>query len=136
MPFHGKKKAGAFIGAFLLARFSSRKFYKINIVIAVLAITALLFIQEKMVIFVLLGIIGFTIANIFPIIFGMAIQSRPDKANEISGLMITGVFGGTIPVFMGLLTDKMGSQVGSVIVILISALYLLINAFVVNVESK
>lgn len=130
------RTAGAFIGAFLLARFSSRKFYKINIVIAVLAIAALLFIQEKMMIFVLLGVIGFTIANIFPIIFGMAIQSRPDKANEISGLMITGVFGGTIPVFMGLLTDKMGSQVGSVIVILISALYLLINAFVVKVESK
>ena len=121
---------GAFIGAFLLARFSSSKFYKINISIAVLALVILIFAAEKLLVFTLFGIIGFTIANIFSIIFGMAIQSRPDKANEISGLMITGVFGGAvIPFFMGLLSDAIGSQAGAVIVILISALYLFFTAF-------
>ncbi len=121
---------GAFIGAFLLARFSSSKFYKINISIAVLALFLLIFVAEKLLVFTLFGIIGFTIANIFSIIFGMAIQSRPDKANEISGLMITGVFGGAvIPFFMGLLSDAIGSQAGAVIVILISALYLFFTAF-------
>jgi fucose permease len=60
----------------------------------------------------------------------MAIQARPDKANEISGLMITGVFGGAIiPFFMGMLSDAIGSQVGAVIIILASALYLLFLAF-------
>jgi len=60
----------------------------------------------------------------------MAIQRRPDKANEISGLMITGVVGGAIiPFFMGLLSDTIGSQVGAVIVILASAIYLFFLAF-------
>jgi fucose permease len=113
------------LGAFFLAKYSSVKFFKINIVGAVLAFLALIFVGDRFVIFALYGIIGFTVANIFPIIFGMAIHLRPDKANEISGLMITGVFGGAvIPFLMGLTSDAMGSQVGSVIVILTGALYL------------
>ena len=124
---------GAFLGAFFLAKYSSSKFFKLNMVGAVLALVALIFVGEKLPIFALYGVIGFTIANIFPIIFGMAIQSRPDKANEISGLMITGVFGGAVlPFFMGLSSDAIGSQVGSVLVILAGALYLLYLAFAVK----
>lgn len=124
------RTAGAFVGAVVLAKFSSAKFFKVNIVTAVLALVALVFIQSQMLIFGLLGIIGFTIANIFPIIYSKAIHSRPDKVNEISGLMITGVFGGAIiPFFMGLTSDAIGTQVGSVLVILVSALYLLFCAF-------
>ncbi len=121
---------GAFLGAFFLAKYSSSKFFKWNIILAVLALTALIFAGDKIAIFVLYAIVGFTIANIFPIIFGLAIQSRPDKANEISGLMITGVFGGAvIPFVMGIVSDSIGSQVGSVVVILAGALYLLYLAF-------
>lgn len=124
------RTAGAFIGAIVLAKFSSDKFFKVNIVIAVFALAALIFVQNKMFIFGLFGIVGFTIANIFPIIYSKAIHLRPDKVNEISGLMITGVFGGAvIPFFMGLTSDAIGSQVGSVVVILASALYLLFCAF-------
>jgi len=127
---------GAFLGAFFLARFSSVKFFKINIVIAVAALVALIFVGDKMAVFAIFGVVGFTIANVFPIIFGMAIQSRPDKANEISGLMITGVFGGAvIPFCMGLMADSFGSQVGAVIVILASALYLMFAAFAIKVKQ-
>tara|TARA_R110002050_G_scaffold53783_4_gene122149 strand:+ start:9410 stop:10579 length:1170 start_codon:yes stop_codon:yes gene_type:complete len=125
---------GAFLGAFLLAKFSSSKFYQVNIVIAVAALGVLIFAGDKFLIFGLYGVIGFTIANVFPIIFGMAIQKRPDKANEISGLMITGVFGGAVlPFFMGITSDLIGSQVGSVLVILAGALYLLYAAFAIKV---
>src|SRR5665648_1292618 len=72
------------------------KFFKVNIVAAVAALITLIFVGDQIAVFAILGIVGFTIANVFPIIFGMAIQSRPDKANEISGLMITGVFGGAV----------------------------------------
>lgn len=121
---------GTFLGAFILVKYSSSKFFKINITIAVVALSLLFFVADKMALFILFGIIGFTIANIFPILFGFAIQARPEKANEISGLMITGVFGGAIiPFLMGLLSDGLGSQNGSVIIILISALYLMFAAF-------
>ncbi|GET24002.1 sugar MFS transporter [Prolixibacter sp. NT017] len=124
---------GTFLGTFLLAHYSSEKFFKWNIIIAALALFMLIFAGNEVLIFGLFAVVGFTIANIFPIIFGMAIQSRPDKANEISGLMITGVFGGAvIPFFMGLLSDALGSQVGAVLVILLSALYLVYIAFAVH----
>ena len=128
---------GAFLGAFFLAKFSSVKFFKVNIVVAVAALIALIFVGDQMAVFAILGVVGFTIANVFPIIFGMAIQSRPDKANEISGLMITGVFGGAvIPFCMGLMSDSFGSQVGAVITILASALYLMFAAFAIKVQPK
>ena len=128
---------GTFLGAFLLARYSSEKFFKWNIIIAALALFALIFTGNEVLIFGLFAVVGFTIANIFPIIYGKAIQSRPEKANEISGLMITGVFGGAvIPFFMGLLSDIVGSQVGAVIVILISAFYLVYIAFAVHRKNS
>lgn len=127
---------GAFLGAFLLVKYSSSKFYKINVVVMVIALAILIFANEKFLIFGLLGVIGFSIANIFPILFGRAIQSRPDKANEISGLMITGVFGGAIiPFLMGLMSDFLGSQVGAVMVILVGALYLMYAGFMIKTEK-
>lgn len=127
---------GAFLGAFLLVKYSSSKFYKINVVVMVIALATLIFAHEKFLIFGLLGVIGFSIANIFPILFGRAIQSRPDKANEISGLMITGVFGGAIiPFLMGLMSDFLGSQVGAVMVILVGALYLMYAGFMIKTDK-
>ncbi|MDP4208324.1 MAG: MFS transporter [Bacteroidota bacterium] len=127
------RTAGAFIGAILLAKFSADKFFRINIVIAVFALITLIFMKGQIAIFGLYGVVGFTVANIFPIIYSKAIQFRPDKANEISGLMITGVFGGAvIPFFMGLTSDAVGSQIGSVLVILVSALYLLFCAYAIK----
>jgi fucose permease len=123
---------GAFTGTYFLAKFSSERFFKINVLIAILAIVVLIFTSSKFLIFALYGIIGFSISNVFPIIYAHAIFLRPNKTNEISGLMITGVIGGAIiPVIMGLLSDAFHSQVGALIVILISSLYLLYCAFVV-----
>lgn len=130
------RTVGAFLGAIILAKYSATKFYKINIAVAVAGLVALIFIGQTYAIFALYALVGFTIANIFPIIFGRAIQAQPDKANEISGLMITGVFGGAVlPFFMGILSDTIGSQVGSVLVILAGALYLMYLAFSVR-EQK
>lgn len=124
------RTAGAFIGAILLAKYSPMGIFKIITVTAVLALIALIFAADKIAIFALFAIIGLAIANVFSIIFSLALQSRPDKANEISGLMITGVFGGAvIPFIMGLTSDMIGSQVGSVVIILLSAAYLLLVAF-------
>ncbi|MDD3488596.1 MAG: MFS transporter [Paludibacter sp.] len=124
------RTAGAFLGAILLAKYSPSGIFKIITVTAVLALIALIFAADKIAIFVLLAIVGFAIANVFSIIFSLALQSCPEKANEISGLMITGVFGGAvIPFIMGLTSDVVGSQVGSVLVILLSAAYLLLVAF-------
>lgn len=127
------RTAGAFIGAFILSKFSSFGFFKISMIIAVAALTLLLFVPEKILILILIGIIGFACANIFSIIFSIALQRMPQKGNEISGLMITGVAGGAlIPIIMGVSTDFVGSQIGSVLVILACAIYLLFCSFLVK----
>ncbi len=130
------RTAGAFIGAILLAKYSSTRIFKIITLVASLALIALIFTTGKIAIFALFAIIGISIANVFSIIFSLAIQSRPEKANEISGLMITGVFGGAvIPFIMGLTSDALGSQVGSVLIILISSVYLLFCAYSIKIRQ-
>lgn len=127
---------GAFLGAFILAKFSASGFFKISMLVAITALTLLFFASGKIIILILIGITGFACANIFSIIFSMALQKMPQKGNEISGLMITGVAGGAlIPMIMGVATDFIGSQVGSLLIILACAVYLLFCSFLVKNEK-
>ncbi|EKC60011.1 membrane protein, partial [human gut metagenome] len=57
--------------------------------------------------------------------------------NEVSGLMIMGLIGGTIfPLLMGALSDALGSQNGSVAVIGCGALYLLWLSSKLQTDTK
>jgi len=121
---------GAFIGAVLLMKMSERLYFRIHITLALVAAVVLFFASSNVAIMVLLGLLGYSISSIFPIIYSMAIKFRPDKANEISGLLITGVVGGAItPPLMGFFADQLGSQAGSVAVIIFFICYLAIYAF-------
>ena len=130
------RTAGALLGAILLAKINEMKYFRVNMFIAITAMIVLFFIKEQYAMLTLVGVVGFTCSSIFAVIYSMAIQARPEKANEISGLLITGVFGGAvIPPLMGLATDAIGSQVGSLIVILLSICYLLYCSFGVKVSK-
>jgi fucose permease len=119
------RTAGALTGAVLLARMADMKYYKIHIAIALAALAALYFTRTGASILAAVGVTGFACSSLFPVVFSQAIQARPEKANEISGLMITGVFGGAvIPPLMGAATEAAGSQTGSLIVITACALYM------------
>jgi MFS transporter, FHS family, L-fucose permease len=105
------RRLGSFAGAIILAKISNRKFFIINILIALVAM-ALMFVSDSLwSISILIFVLGFTIANVFSIVFSMALQKMPDRANEISGLMIMGVSGGTVfPLLMGVVSDSMGHK--------------------------
>ena len=114
----------------LLARIDDAKYFVYNIVAAVVALVLLFFVKGTLPMLVLIGLIGFLCSSIFPIIYSAAMKARPEKANEISGLMITGVSGGAvIPPCMGVLADLIGSQAGSLIVIGVCMAYLAFCAF-------
>jgi fucose permease len=120
---------GAFTGAILLLKISSRKFFIVSIVVAIIAMVAMLLISNLWAILALIFVIGFACANVFSIIFSFALQKHPDRANEMSGLMIMGVAGGAvIPPIMGVVSDSMG-QSGGLIVLLVCLAYLLFSAF-------
>src|ERR1039458_4792377 len=70
--------------------------------------------------FVLAGL-GF--ANIFPLVFSLAVESMPARANELSGLMVTAIVGGALlPPLMGFVADHATVQV-SFLVPLAAILY-------------
>ena len=56
--------------------------------------------------------------------FSQALLAVPEKQNEVSGLMIMGLFGGTVfPLLMGFASDAVG-QAGAVAVMTIGVIYL------------
>lgn len=126
---------GAFVGTFLLARVSGSKYFRVNILVAIAAMLVLFVVSGQYSILVLIALIGLTCSSTFSLIFSMANAARPEKANEISGLMVTGIFGGAvIPPLMGYCTDLIGTQAGSLIVILGCMCYLLYCS--VGVKTK
>lgn len=124
------RTVGTFVGTMLLAKISEIIYFRVNIVLALIAMGVLFFMQSLTGILVAIGCIGFFCSGIFSIIYSVAFKQHPDKENEISGLMIMGVFGGAvIPPVMGLMADAIGTQIGSLLVITICIFYLTICAF-------
>ncbi|MFZ4520864.1 MAG: MFS transporter [Bacteroidales bacterium] len=123
------RTTGTFMGAILLVKFSARKFFIISMIAAIAGMVSLLMLNDLWSILFLVFVIGFAVANVFSIIFSAALLKKPERANEISGLMIMGVAGGAvIPPLMGVVSDSMG-QTGGMAVLLIAMVYLLATAF-------
>ena len=71
-----------------------------------------------------IALVGYGNSNIFSIVFSQALISVPEHKNEVSGLMIMGLFGGTVfPLLMGFASDAIG-QVGAVAVMAAGVVYL------------
>lgn len=127
---------GCFSGTFILAKVSARMFFVIGVVCMILGMGGLTFAANQSLIYVCVALMGFGNSNIFPIIFSQAMLHLPDSKNAVSGLMIMGLFGGTVfPLLMGLATDSIGSQIGAVIVMLVGILYLLAFSSKIKTES-
>lgn len=115
---------GSLLGSFILSKFSHKKFFILNVLLMAAAIILMFFGQTKAILYTAIIMIGLANSNIFSIVFSQALLTVPDKQNEVSGLMIMGLFGGTIfPLLMGFASDAVG-QAGAVAVMFIGALYL------------
>lgn len=124
------RTAGAFLGTFLLARVDDIKYLKLNLFLAAAAMASLFFLPSAAGILCGIGAIGFFCSSVFSVLFSQALKARPEKANEISGFMITGVCGGAvIPPLMGMAAQWTGSQNGSLAVISLCLIYLIFCAF-------
>ena len=117
---------GSFLGAFILRKMASKTFFAISVTMMLVAM-CILFVSESIhVIYVAIALIGFGNSNIFPIIFSQALNNTPKEQNEVSGLMIMGLFGGTVfPLAMGYASDFLGGQFGAVAVMTVGVVYLM-----------
>ncbi len=130
------RTVGALLGAFLMTKIAEIKYFRINILLAIVAILALAFVDNQTINLISIGAVGFLASCIFPIIYSMAVQTRPEKANLISGLMITAVAGGgAVTPAIGFATDAVGI-IGGIFVILVCVLYLTYCAYGIKVVQE
>lgn len=119
------RTAGCFIGAFALRKVSPRAFFGVSVAMMLVAMGMLFVCHTLASIYVALALIGLGNSNIFSIVFSQALLSSPREKNEVSGLMIMGLFGGTVfPLAMGFAADAIG-QAGAVAVMTAGVAYLL-----------
>ena len=115
---------GCLTGSFFLRVVNNRLFFVISITMMALSMCGLFFGTTKLVLYIAIALVGYGNSNVFSLVFAQALQSVPDKQNEVSGLMIMGLFGGTIfPLIMGFASDAMG-QAGAVLVMAVGVAYL------------
>lgn len=117
---------GCFSGSFLLAKFPAKSVFGVSVFFMLAAMCGLFVFHSQWPLYVCIALIGLGNSNIFPIIFSQAMLHKPAHKNEVSGLMIMGLVGGTVfPILMGLAADAMGSQSGAVAVMSVGVIYLL-----------
>lgn len=119
------RTAGCFLGAFILRSMSPKLFFAISVAM-MLAGMVILFVCDTLApLYVGIGLIGFGNSNIFSVVFSQALMYTPNERNEVSGLMIMGLFGGTVfPLAMGYAADALG-QAGAVAVMTVGVIYLM-----------
>ena len=116
---------GCFSGAFILNKVSAKSFFGFSVAMMLLAMGMLFVCDTLIPIYAGIGLVGFGNSTVFSIIFAQALLSSPKEKNEISGLMIMGLFGGTVfPLAMGFAADALG-QVGAIAVMTVGVVYLL-----------
>ena len=115
---------GCLTGSFFLRVMNNKTFFVISVVMMALSMLGMLFGASKAVLYAAIALVGYGNSNIFSIVFSQALLSEPDKQNEVSGLMIMGLFGGTVfPLLMGFASDAIG-QAGAVAVMAVGVVYL------------
>lgn len=104
-------------GLVLLQYVKSGKFLMVSCALALLGVVLLFFSPDASIAFASIFIVGLGAGNLFPLIFSMAISKMPERANEISGLLVMAIIGGAvIPPIMGLANSYFG--IGSVLVLM------------------
>ena len=123
------RTVGCLLGSAILAKFSGRNVFLVSVLMILVGILTM-FTADKTIIYAGIALFGLGNANIFSVMFSQALVCQPKYNNEVSGLMIMGVFGGAVfPLIMGVMSDTMGGQVGAVIVLLALVTYLILGVF-------
>jgi len=118
---------GCLTGSIILQRLSTKRFMAFSVVLMLLSMIGMMAFDSRFVIYTSIALVGYGNSNVFSMAFSEALIALPDKKNEVSGLMIMGLFGGTLfPLAMGYASDTAGSQTGAVAVMTLGVIYLIV----------
>jgi len=97
---------GRLLGGAVLTVMSPRTCFRLSALLGVLGAAALMVGSKPLA---LAGVVaaGLGFANIWPMLFSITVEERPERANELSGLMCMAISGGAVvPLLMGQLVDS------------------------------
>jgi FHS family L-fucose permease-like MFS transporter len=126
---------GTFAGAIMLTKITSRKFFMWTSVLGLICLIAIILVKSPAMAWGLVFLIGLAVANIWPLVFSIAVERYPTRKNEISGLMMMAISGGAvIPLLVGWISDISSMAIG--MSILIVCMIYLLSVSVYSLKSK
>jgi fucose permease len=96
---------GRLLGGAVLTLMSPRAFFRVSALLGLVGGIILMTGQQSLAV---AGVVaaGFGFANIWPMLFSITVEEKPERASELSGLMCMAISGGAIvPLVMGKLVD-------------------------------
>lgn len=118
------RTVGCLTGSFFLRVMKPRTFFIISVSMMALSMLGMFVGTNQTLLYAAIALVGYGNSKVFSIVFSQALLSVPESKNEVSGLMIMGLFGGTVfPLLMGFASDAVG-QVGAVAVMAVGVAYL------------
>lgn len=139
MVYFVARMIGCFTGGIVLQKISNKLGMRIcGVIMTLSAICFTIFTlvptnPPVWLFWVAVALVGFGNSNVFSLFLSHALMYRPDRQNEISGLMLMGLIGGAIfPPIMGAAADVAG-QFGGILVMAIGCLYVLVVGFAYKV---
>ncbi len=107
--FFAGETISRFLGAIILNWIKPRLFLFLIAILSLVGVVGVFLAPSYTVAYASIMIIGLGVGNMFPIIFSLALAKMPERANEISGLLIMSVSGGAfIPLVMGYVSSTSG----------------------------
>jgi fucose permease len=106
--FFAALTVGRLLGSAVLSFVSPRAFFRLS---AGLGLLGLLAVLSGVPALAVAGVAacGLGFANIWPVLFSLTVETRPERSAELSGLMCMAIFGGAVlPPLMGRLGDTVG----------------------------
>jgi MFS transporter, FHS family, L-fucose permease len=107
--------AGRLLGSMVLTFLDARRFFRVSALLG-LAGLALLFAGQRIAALTGIVLCGLGFANIWPLVFALTIERRPERSGALSGLMCMAIFGGALlPALMGFAADRSGMRAAFVV---------------------
>jgi MFS transporter, FHS family, L-fucose permease len=121
--FYSALTVGRFSGGVVLTWMKPKLFFILTCALSILGLLGM-FVSSQAIAVASLFVVGLGFANIFPLVFSIAVDSLPEKVNVLSGLMVTAIVGAALlPPLAGLLADSARSMRMAFVVPLLAILY-------------
>ncbi len=115
---------GRTIGAILLRKINIKIFMVVSTLLAIVGLIGIILSNNLLLTQIMIFVTGIGFSNVFPIMFALIVEKKPDYANELSGLIILAVSGGAIiPPVVGFFSDIFG-VIATIYVLILCMLYI------------